>query len=153
MQQRELHRRFHDVRGRAQGTVVGAALSSTGAVSGISGAWAAKLRRRNPGSTLTINNTANAGNFTTVGDVSMGTLTALGAATATGALTGATTLTITGAASAGPLDCESLDWVLDGPESRREVGDDLDGPKHQRIPLVEPAGPCGERLGVFGANG
>ena len=43
--------------------------------------------------------------------------------------------------------------VLDGPESRREVGDDLDGPKHQRIPLVEPAGPCGERLGVFGANG
>ena len=56
------------------------------------------------GSTLTINNTANAGNFTTVGDVSTGTLTASGAATAasfaaTGALTGAT-LTISGAASA-----------------------------------------------------
>ena len=34
------------------------------------------------GSTLTINNTANAGNFTTVGDVSTGTLTASGAATA-----------------------------------------------------------------------
>ena len=68
------------------------------------------------GSTLTINNTANAGNFTTVGDVSTGTLTASGAATAasfaaTGALTGAT-LTITGAASAGPLDCESLDCTF-----------------------------------------
>ena len=62
------------------------------------------------------NNTANAGNFTTVGDVSTGTLTASGAATAasfaaTGALTGAT-LTITGAASAGPLDCESLDCTF-----------------------------------------
>ena len=47
------------------------------------------------------------------GDVFTGTLTALDAATAasfaaTGALTGAT-LTITGAASAGPLDCKSLD--------------------------------------------
>ena len=63
------------------------------------------------GSTLTINNTANAGNFTTVGDVSTGTLTASGAATATGALTGAT-LTITGAASTGPLDCESLDCTF-----------------------------------------
>ena len=65
-----------------------------------------------PGSTLTINNTANAGNFTTVGDVSTGTLTASGAATAasfaaTGALTGAT-LTIAGAASAGPLDCDTF---------------------------------------------
>ena len=62
------------------------------------------------------NNTANAGNFTTVGDVSTGTLTASGAATAasfaaTGALTGAT-LTITGAASTGPLDCESLDCTF-----------------------------------------
>ena len=42
----------------------------------------AKLRHRNYRSTLTINNSANAGNFTTVGDVSMGTLTASGAATA-----------------------------------------------------------------------
>ena len=59
---------------------------------------------------------ANAGNFTTVGDVSTGTLTASGAASAasfaaTGALTGAT-LTITGVASAGPLDCESLDCTF-----------------------------------------
>ena len=51
-----------------------------------------------------------------MGDVSTGTLTASGAATAasfaaTGALTGAT-LTITGAASAGPLDCESLDCAF-----------------------------------------
>ena len=48
--------------------------------------------------------------------MSTGTLTASGAATAasfaaTGALTGAT-LTITGAASAGPLDCESLDCTF-----------------------------------------
>ena len=55
-------------------------------------------------------------NFTTVGDVSTGTLTASGAATAAsfaaaGAVTGAT-LTITGAASAGPLDCESLDCTF-----------------------------------------
>ena len=47
-----------------------------------------------------------------MGDVSTGTLTASGAATAasfaaTGALTGAT-LTVSGAASTGPLDCESL---------------------------------------------
>ena len=40
----------------------------------------AELRHRNTGSTLTIN-TANAGNFTTAGDVSTGTLTASGAAT------------------------------------------------------------------------
>ena len=53
----------------------------------------------------------------------------------------------------GPCLEQSRLRALDGPESRREVGDDLDGPKHQRIPLVEPAGPCGERLGVFGANG
>ena len=51
-----------------------------------------------------------------MGDVSTGTLTASGAATAasfaaTGALTGAT-LTITGAASAGPLDCKSLDCTF-----------------------------------------
>ena len=51
-----------------------------------------------------------------LGDVSTGTLTASGAATAasfaaTGALTGAT-LTIAGAASAGPLDCESLDCTF-----------------------------------------
>ena len=64
---------------------------------------------------FTINNTANAGNFTTVGDVLTGTLTASGAATAAsfaaiGALMGAT-LTITGAASAGPLDCKSLDYT------------------------------------------
>ena len=48
--------------------------------------------------------------------MSTGTLTASGAATAasfaaTSALTGAT-LTITGAASAGPLDCESLDCTF-----------------------------------------
>ena len=48
--------------------------------------------------------------------MSTGTLTASGAATAasfaaTGALTGAT-LTITGAASTGPLDCESLDCTF-----------------------------------------
>ena len=48
--------------------------------------------------------------------MSTGTLTVSGAATAasfaaTGALTGAT-LTITGAASAGPLDCESLDCAF-----------------------------------------
>ena len=54
-------------------------------------------------------------NFTT-GDVSTGTLTASRAATAasfaaTAPLTGAT-LTITGAASAGPLDCESLDCTF-----------------------------------------
>ena len=66
------------------------------------------------GSTLTINNTANAGNFTTVGDVSTGTLTASGAATAAsfaaiGALTGAT-LTITGAASTGPAECRRAAW-------------------------------------------
>ena len=82
-------------------------LTNYEAVSGFAGHW---LHR------LTINNTANAGNFTTVGDVSTGTLTASGAATAasfaaTGALTGAT-LTITGAASAGPLDCESLDCTF-----------------------------------------
>ena len=105
------------------GTVAGAALSSTGAVSGsslsISGAASVGLLSSATGitgSTLTINNTANAGNFTTVGDVSTGTLTASGAATAasfaaTGAVTGAT-LTITGAASAGPLDCESLDCTF-----------------------------------------
>ena len=105
------------------GTVAGAALSSTGAVSGsslsISGAASVGLLSSATGitgSTLTINNTANAGNFTTVGDVSTGTLTASGAATAasfaaTGALTGAT-LTIAGAASAGPLDCESLDCTF-----------------------------------------
>ena len=105
------------------GTVAGAALSSTGAVSGsslsISGAASVGLLSSATGitgGTLTINNTANAGNFTTVGDVSTGTLTASDAATAasfaaTGALTGAT-LTITGAASAGPLDCESLDCTF-----------------------------------------
>ena len=105
------------------GTVAGAALSSTGAVSGsslsISGVASVGLLSSATGitgSTLTINNTANAGNFTTVGDVSTGTLTASGAATAasfaaTGAVTGAT-LTITGAASAGPLDCESLDCTF-----------------------------------------
>ena len=65
----------------------------------------AELGHRNH---MTINNTANAGNFTTAGDVSTGTLTASGAATfaATGALTGVR-LTITGAAT-GPLDCKSL---------------------------------------------
>ena len=71
--------------------------------------------QEDPGA-LVAHNTANAGNFTTVGDVSTGTLTASGAATAasfaaTGALTGAT-LTTTGAASAGPLDCESLDCTF-----------------------------------------
>ena len=74
----------------ATGTVAGATLTSTGAVSGsslsISGATGIT------GSTLTINNTANAGNFTTVGDVSTGTLTASGAATAASfAATGAFT--------------------------------------------------------------
>ena len=81
------------------------------------------------GSTLTINNTANAGNFTTVGDVSTGTLTALGAATAAsfaaiGALTGAT-LTITGAASAGPLDCESLDCTFTATSGGVSTGSDV----------------------------
>ena len=103
----------------AAGTVAGAALSFRGAVSGsslsISGAASVGLLNSATGitgSTLTINNTANAGNFTTVGDVSTGTLTASGASfAATGALTGAT-LTITGAASAGPLDCESLDCTF-----------------------------------------
>ena len=103
----------------ATGTVAGATLSSTGAVSGsslsISGAASVGLLSSATGitgSTLTINNTANAGNFTTVGDVSTGTLTASGASfAATGALTGAT-LTITGAASTGPLDCESLDCTF-----------------------------------------
>ena len=105
----------------ATGTVAGATLSSAGAVSGsslsISGAASVGLLSSATGitgSTLTINNTANAGNFTTVGDVSTGTLTASGAATAsfaaTKTLTGAT-LTITGA-SAGPLDCESLDCTF-----------------------------------------
>ena len=86
------------------GTVAGAALSSTGAVSGSSLSISVGLLSSATGitgSTLTINNTANAGNFTTVGDVSTGTLTASGA-----------TLTITGAASAGPLDCESLDCTF-----------------------------------------
>ena len=60
--------------------------------------------------------TANAGNFTTAGDVSTETLTASGAATAvsfaaTDPLMGAT-LTVSGAASAGPLDCESLDCTF-----------------------------------------
>ena len=71
------------------GTVAGATLTSTGAVSGsslsISGAASVGLLSSATGitgSTLTINNTANAGNFTTVGDVSTGTLTASGAATA-----------------------------------------------------------------------
>ena len=73
----------------ALSAVAGAALSSTGAVSGsslsISGAASVGLLSSATGitgSTLTINNTANAGNFTTVGDVSTGTLTASGAATA-----------------------------------------------------------------------
>ena len=103
----------------ATGAVAGATLSSTGAVSGsslsISGAASVGLLSSATGitgSTLTINNTANAGNFTTVGDVSTGTLTASGAATAASfAATGAT-LTVTGAASAGPLDCESLDCTF-----------------------------------------
>ena len=99
----------------------GATLTSTGAVSGSSLSISASVGLLSSatgitGSALTINNTANAGNFTTVGDVSTGTLTALGAATAasfaaTVTLTGAT-LTITGAASAGPLDCESLDCTF-----------------------------------------
>ena len=132
VQRRELHGRVHHGRGRlgrslrsahSHSTVVGATLTSTGAVSGsslsISGAASVGLLSSATGitgSTLTINNTANAGNFTTVGNVSTGTLTAAGAATAasfaaTGALTGAA-LTITGAASAGPLDCESLDCTF-----------------------------------------
>ena len=68
---------------RRPGTVAGATLSST------------ELDHRNHRQHSPINNTANAGNFTTVGDVSTGTLTASGAATAasfaaTGAVTGAT---------------------------------------------------------------
>ena len=59
----------------ATGTVAGATLTSTGAVSGsslsISGAASVGLSSATgiTGSTLTINNTANAGNFTTVGNV------------------------------------------------------------------------------------
>ena len=60
----------------ATGTVAGATLSSTGAVSGsllsITGAASVGLLSSATGitgSTLTINNTANAGNFTTAGDV------------------------------------------------------------------------------------
>ena len=103
------------------GAVTAAALASELAsrdatISGLQASKADASALRITGSTLTINNTANAGNFTTVGDVSTGTLTASGAATAasfaaTGALTGAT-LTVSGAASAGPLDCESLDCTF-----------------------------------------
>ena len=103
----------------ATGTVAGATLSSTGAVSGSSlsitgGVDLLSSATRITGSTLT----------TTVGNVSTGTLTALDAATAAsfaaaGALIGAT-LTITGA-SAGPLDCKSLDctFSVDGQRGLR----------------------------------
>ena len=98
----------------ATGTVAGATLSSSGAVLGsslsITGAASVGLLSATgiTGSTLTINNTANAGNFTTVGDVHGRPAASFAAS---GAVTGAT-LTITGAASAGPLDCESLDCTF-----------------------------------------
>ena len=57
------------------------------------------------GSTLSINNTANAGNFTTVGRVH-------GHADGNASQVTGATLTIARAASAGPLDCESLDCTF-----------------------------------------
>ena len=57
---------------------------------------------------MTINNTANAGNFTTVGDVSTGTLTA----SAQQPRQASQPPVVSGAASTGPLDCESLDCTF-----------------------------------------
>ena len=108
----------------ASGAISCAALTATGTVAGatmlgsslsITGAASVGLLSSATGitgSTLTINNTANAGNFTTVGDVSTGTLTASGAATTASFAASSATLTITGAASVGPLDCESLDCTF-----------------------------------------
>ena len=101
----------------ATGTVAGATLTSTGAVSGsslsITGAPPQESRAAHSPST-----TRPTPGTSPRCDVSTGTLTASGAATAasfaaTGALTGAT-LTVSGAASAGSLDCESLDCTLGG---------------------------------------
>ena len=124
-QRRELHGRVHHGRGRLGRSLLRSAHSHRHRRRSHAVVHRGRVRQLTEhhrlatgitGSTLTINNTANAGNFTTAGDVSTGTLTASGAATAasfaaTGALTGAT-LTITGAASAGPLDCESLDCTF-----------------------------------------
>ena len=95
VQRRELHGRVHDGRGRLGRSLLRSAHSHRrrrrshavvhrGRVRQLAEhhrrgqRGPVELRHRNH----TINNTANAGNFTTVGDVSTGTLTASGAATA-----------------------------------------------------------------------
>ena len=123
VQRRKLHRRVHHGRGRLGRSLLRSAHSHRHRCRGhahVHGGRVrqlaehqrrgqrgpAELRHRNQGSTLTINNTANAGNFTTVGDVSKGT--ASGAATAASfAATGA--LMSTGSAVCG--DVTSLGTV------------------------------------------
>ena len=115
MQRRELHRRVHDGRGRLGRHFLrsahdhrrrrrGHAVVHGGRVRGLLSSATGTT-----GSTLTINNTANAGNLRRVHGHADGLGRSDGGKT--GALTGAT-LTITGAASAGPLDCESLDCTF-----------------------------------------
>ena len=123
----------------ATGTVAGATLTSTGAVSG----GPAELRRRNHGH----HQQHGAGNFTTVGDVSTGTLTASGAATAA-------SFAATGALA------DNHRCGLRGPAGLREPGLHLHGHErrsvdglrlhqrlvvdHDELALVRPAVPLQE---------